>query len=231
MTYQLLLFDLDNTLFNFNQAQDQALLEFLSQEGVPQQAIPRFIDYYVLLNHSLWDKLELGLIDRQTLISSRFALLFDHFGHQRDGVELAQAYQKCIGRQAQLIEGARSFLDSCLKEGKRLFAISNGISAIQRARLEHAKLNPYFEAIFISEEIGHVKPSKGFFDYVAENIREFNSKRTLVIGDSLSADIQGALNAGLDCVWFNHLNENKQSHLPANYVVDNYNDLAKIIYR
>ncbi|MCR8968949.1 YjjG family noncanonical pyrimidine nucleotidase [Facklamia sp. 7083-14-GEN3] len=231
MTYQLLLFDLDNTLFNFNQAQDQALLEFLSQEGVPQQDIAAYIEYYIPLNQSLWNKLELGLIDRQQLISSRFALLFNHFGHQRDGVELAQAYQKCMGRQGQLIEGARVFLDSCLKEGKRLFAISNGISNIQRARLAHGELNLYFEEIFISEEIGYVKPAKDFFDYVAKHIEGFNSKQALVIGDSLSADIQGALNAGLDCVWFNRLNENKQSHLPANYVVDNYNDLAKIIYK
>ncbi|SDF86399.1 putative hydrolase of the HAD superfamily [Facklamia miroungae] len=229
MTYQFLLFDLDNTLFNFNQAQDQALLEFLSEQGIAGDQIPAYVEYYVPLNHSLWKKLEAGLIEREELINTRFALLFQHFGQPAKGEDLAAAYQVCMGRQGQLIEGAIDFLTACQKQNKRLFAISNGISKIQRARLDHAKLNPYFEQIFISEEIGHVKPSKDFFTYVASQISEYTNDQALVIGDSLSADIQGALNAGIDCVWFNRLSKDKALTLPANYVVDNYSDLAKII--
>ena len=229
MSYYYLLFDLDNTLFDFDLAQDQALEILLTQEGVPKQQINDYKAYYVPLNQFLWEQLESKKISRQELVNSRFSLLFEHFGHKKDGQELAQVYQKALCQQGQLLDGAVDLLKTCLSKGKRLFAISNGISKIQRSRLKVSGLNQYFEEIFISEEIGQVKPDRAFFDTVRSKIQAFSDPDAVVIGDSLSADIKGANQSGLDSIWFNLQNKKADMAIKATYQAKNYQELLELI--
>ncbi len=159
----------------------------------------------------------------------RFDRIFDMFGITgQDSHEIGKIYKDCLSKQAFLFDGARE----CLQElsGKyRLFVITNGITYTQQRRFEKASLNQYFEKIFVSEQIGYRKPQKEFFEYVREHIEGFDEGGAVVVGDSMTSDIQGGLGAGLDTIWFNLLGrQNKQSY-HAKYEVKSYGELEILL--
>lgn len=230
MTYQFLLFDLDDTLLDFQAAQAFALPYFLKQEGVAEQDLPLYTETYKRMNHQLWEDLEKGLIDRETLQNTRFSKLFAHFGIEKDGAFLAEKYQDLMAQQGQTLEGALELLQELKAKGFRLFAASNGFLSIQTGRLKASTFDQIFEQVFISEQVGAAKPELFFFETVAKQIEGFDASQALMIGDSLSADIQGAKNAGLASMWFNPKGlENDLGFAPI-YEVKNYEELKKILY-
>lgn len=223
MTYKFLLFDLDHTLLDFDAAEDVALTQLLKEEGVAD--IQAYKDYYVPMNKSLWKDLEEKKIIKQELVNTRFSKLFEHFGIEKDGSYLANRYQFYLAQQGQVFSGAIELLDSLIDRGYELYAATNGITAIQTGRLAQSGLAPYFNQVFISEQLQTQKPDAQFYERIGARIPNFNKKYTLMIGDSLSADIQGGNNAGIDTVWYNpqHL-ENKTKAQPT-YEVHSYQDL------
>jgi 2-haloacid dehalogenase len=118
------------------------------------------------------------------------------------GEEAEDAYRVWLGEGAYLMEGAVEILDY-LKERYPLYVVTNGVGATQRKRLKASGLDKYFRDIFISEEAGSQKPQKEFFEYCFAHIKEAGPEEMMVIGDSLTSDIQGGVNAGIDTCWFN----------------------------
>ena len=223
MTYKFLLFDLDHTLLDFDASEDVALTQLLKEEGVAD--IQAYKDYYVPMNKALWKDLELKIITKQELVNTRFSKLFEHFGIEKDGTYLANRYQFYLAQQGQVFSGAIELLDALIDCGYELYAATNGITAIQTGRLAQSGLAPYFNQVFISEQLQTQKPDAQFYERIGARIPNFNKKYALMIGDSLSADIQGGNNAGIDTVWYNpqHL-ENKTQAQPT-YEVHSYKDL------
>ena len=223
MTYKFLLFDLDHTLLDFDASEDIALTQLLKEEGV--EDIQAYKSYYVPMNKALWKDLELKKISKQELVNTRFSRLFAHFGLEKDGMFLAQRYQFFLAQQGQTFSGAHELLDSLIEHDYELYAATNGITAIQTGRLAQSGLAPYFNQVFISEQLQTQKPDAQFYERIGARIPNFNKKYALMIGDSLSADIQGGKNAGIDTVWYNpqHL-ENKTQAQPT-YEVHSYQDL------
>ncbi|KXT76654.1 YjjG family noncanonical pyrimidine nucleotidase [Streptococcus sp. DD12] len=201
MSYKFLLFDLDRTLLDFDTAEDKALDQLFGQEGVAD--IQAFKSYYIPLNEQLWKAHEREEISKDTLVKTRFSRTFAHFGLERNGEDLAKRYQELLSQQGQVFPGAITLLETLRKGGYELYAITNGITAIQKGRLTVSSLAPYFKKVFISEQMGTQKPSRTFFDLVARAIPGYDATQALVIGDSLTSDIQGAVNAGLTCLWYN----------------------------
>ena len=223
MIYKFLLFDLDHTLLDFDTAEDVALTQLLKEEGV--EDIQAYKDYYVPMNKALWKDLELKKITKAELINTRFAKLFAHFGIEKDGVYLAERYQFYLSQQGQLFYGAMELLDSLIDRGYELYAATNGITYIQTGRLEQSGIAPFFKEIFISEQLHTQKPDAAFYEKIGALIPNFDKNQTLMIGDSLSADIQGGNNAGIDTIWYNpHHLENKSLAQPT-YEVDSYQAL------
>ena len=223
MTYKFLLFDLDHTLLDFDTAEDVALTQLLKEEGVTD--IQAYKDYYVPMNKSLWKDLELKKIRKQELVNTRFSKLFSHFGIEKDGVYLAERYQFYLAQQGQVFSGAMELLDSLIDRGYELYAATNGITTIQTGRLAQSGLAPYFNQVFISEQLQTQKPDAAFYEKIGARISNFDKKYALMIGDSLSADIQGGNNAGIDTIWYNpHHLENKSLAQPT-YEVDSYQAL------
>jgi HAD superfamily hydrolase (TIGR01509 family) len=107
-----------------------------------------------------------------------------------------------LGTAGGLVEGARELLDD-LHGDVRLGLITNGYSEVQRPRLTHFDLSHYFEAVVVSSEIGHAKPSAAFFDHAFTALGSPDPATVLVVGDSLSSDIAGGRNAGTVTCWFN----------------------------
>ena len=162
MPYKFLLFDLDHTLLDFDAAEDVALTQLLKEEGVAD--IQAYKDYYVPMNKALWKDLEQKKISKQELVNTRFSRLFAHFGLEKDGTLLAQRYQFYLAQQGQTISGAHELLDSLIERDYELYAATNGITAIQTGRLAQSGLAPYFNQVFISEQLQTQKPDALFYE-------------------------------------------------------------------
>ena len=227
MIYKFLLFDLDHTLLDFDTAEDVALSQLLKEEGV--EDIQAYKDYYVPMNKALWKDLELKKITKAELINTRFAKLFAHFGIEKDGVYLAERYQFYLSKQGQTFPGVEDLLRKLISQGYELYAATNGITYIQTGRLKQSGISPYFKEIFISEQLHTQKPDAAFYEKIGALIPNFDKNQTLMIGDSLSADIQGGNNAGIDTIWYNpHHLENKSLAQPT-YEVDSYQALLELL--
>ena len=227
MTYKFLLFDLDHTLLDFDTAEDVALTQLLKEEGVTD--IQAYKDYYVPMNKSLWKDLELKKITKQELVNTRFSKLFSHFGIEKDGVYLAERYQFYLAQQGQVFSGAMELLDSLIDLAYELYAATNGITTIQTGRLAQSGLAPYFNQVFISEQLQTQKPDALFYEKIGQQIAGFSKGKTLMIGDSLTADIQGGNNADIGTIWYNpHHLENHTQAQPT-YEVDSYQALLELL--
>ncbi|MBM7643402.1 YjjG family noncanonical pyrimidine nucleotidase [Streptococcus loxodontisalivarius] len=227
MSYKFLLFDLDHTLLDFDVAEDIALEELLREAGVTD--IAAYKDYYIPMNKALWEDLALGRISKAELINTRFAKLFSHFGQTVDGTYFAQRYQHFLSQQGQTFEGAADFLAQLLSQGYRLLAATNGVTFIQKGRLAQSDIETYFEQVFISDEVGAQKPQLAFYEKIAEQVAGFDPSCALMIGDSLTADIQGGNDAGIDTAWFNPNGLENRSQAQPTYIVSSYEEILNIL--
>ena len=223
LSYKFLLFDLDHTLLDFDTAEDVALTQLLKEEGV--EDIQAYKDYYVPMNKLLWKDLELKMITKKELVNTRFAKLFAHFGIEKDGAYLAERYQFFLSKQGQTFPGVEDLLRKLISQDYELYAATNGITYIQTGRLKQSGISPFFKEIFISEQLHTQKPDAEFYEKIGARIPNFNKNHALMIGDSLSADIQGGNNAGIDTIWYNpHHLKNKSLAQPT-YEIDSYQAL------
>ena len=198
--YQTLLFDVDDTLLDFKAAESYALQELFKEHDV---ALTDDIkQFYQKMNQQLWASFEKGEIKREELLHTRFSTLFQKLGLTLNGIHLDNLYRQYLEQSAVLIDGAEQLLQK-LANYYDLYVVTNGVARTQIIRLNNSGLTTYFKDIFISEEIGYQKPKKEFFHRVFEKIPQINADKTLIIGDSLTSDIQGGINAGIDTCWFN----------------------------
>ena len=198
--FETLLFDADDTLFDFAACEREAFNLAFRQFGYPlDDEIRR---QYEEINQGLWKKYEQGLLDRKTVIYSRFGLLFDQIGIEDDGIHFEDVYQNLLGQQHFILPGAPEIIDY-LYPNYDLYIVTNGVTATQFSRLRDSGLDRRMKKIFVSEETGYQKPKKEFFAYCFERIPGLVLERTMIIGDSLSSDMKGGNNAGISTCWYN----------------------------
>lgn len=224
MKYTTLLFDLDDTLLDFGRAEDNAINRLFAKYGIP--ATEENKRTYVELNRAKWRALEKKEITRDELFRTRFTEYFSLMGIEADGIKANDEFISYIAGGSFIIDGA---LKTCreLHKNYKMYIITNGSKRAQRGRLTDSPLMSCFDGVFISEEIGFVKPEKGFFDYVLSEIDEKDRKRIMVIGDSLNSDIAGAVSSGLDSCWINRSGEMKKSD--ATYEIRGIDGLLQIL--
>lgn len=227
MSYKFLLFDLDHTLLDFDKAEEVALTELLMECQVPD--LQAYKDYYKPMNKAMWKDLEQKRLTKKELVNTRFAKLFEHFGKTVDGSYLAERYQAHLQDQGQTYAGAAELLATLRSKGYRIYAATNGITKIQTGRMNASDIATFFQAIFISEASGSQKPDKAFYDWIGQQIPDFDRKNCLMIGDSLSADIQGGNNAVIDTVWYNPHQLGNSSKAEPTYIVSNYQELLELL--
>lgn len=207
--YEYLLFDADNTLLDFTEAERRAFRFTCEKCGVEYSK--ELQEIYSEINLSLWKKLEVGAVTMEFLKLERFRLFLVHCdgGEKEDtterATEMKNTYMDALSKQGCLIDGAEELCKNLSKTYK-MYIVTNGIAKIQRSRLALSNLLPYFEGVFISEEIGYAKPSAGYFDHVLSVIGESDKSKYLVIGDSLTSDCDGAIAYGLDICRYNPKN-------------------------
>ena len=226
MSYTILLFDIDHTLLDFDATERWALRKLFADEQLEwtEERETR----YRSINKALWAALERGEVTRDAVISERFVTFFAREGRVVDGKQMDERYRTYLGQGTDLIDGAHELLEQ-LKGHYRLYVVTNGVSRTQYARLAGSGLLPYFDQIFVSEDTGYQKPMRDFFTYVFDRIPAFERERTLIIGDSLTADIQGGISAGIDTCWFNPRQETAPSELTPTYTIERLEQLLDLL--
>lgn len=208
MKYEVLLFDADDTLFDFGKAMRTSLQESMEALGISFQA--EYCTVYETRNTALWQQLERGEITKDELRSRRMKEFFAEIGVRADPAKMQEKYQQCLNNSAYLLPGAKEVL-AALSARQSCYIVTNGFAETQRGRLKKAGIDSFFKGLFISEEIGFQKPKKEFFDAVFSVLGEEMRNHTMIIGDSLTSDILGGNNAGIATCWYNpHRKENPQ---------------------
>ena len=194
-----ILFDADDTLLDFQRSEREALSRTLREFGA--EPTPGLLRRYHEINASFWKLLELKQIEREDLKRKRYEQLIEEYHLPLSAQAVAERYEKLLGEQYFLIDGARSLLET-LSPNYRLYIVSNGGLNVQLNRIRHAGIGAYFSDVFISQEVGYDKPDAEFFNVCFSRIPNFSREETVIVGDSLSSDIAGGKNAGIKTVWY-----------------------------
>lgn len=214
--YEVLLLDVDGTLLDFDKAEREGFGHVLKHYGfTPRET---FFEEYHLINKECWEGLEDGALSKDEVLTLRFEKFFGRHNLRISGQEAEELYRSYLAKGFYLIDGAVDILEY-LKDKYRLYVVTNGIADTQRLRLAGAGLNSYFEDIFISEDAGSQKPAKEFFDYCFAKIPKVDPTRMLIIGDSLTSDIRGGINSGVDTCWYNPSGEENKRGIQPSYEI------------
>lgn len=197
---EFLFLDLDDTILDFHKAERLALSKTIRDFGLePTDAV---LTRYHHINKWHWEQLELGVLTRDEVLVNRFAALFSEMGMEVEAGACAKGYEKNLSVGHYFLPGAEEAV-MALQKKYRLFLASNGTASVQKGRLTSANLYRWFEKVFVSQEIGHNKPAKEFFDACFAQIPGFDVRKAVMVGDSLTSDIRGGINAGMKTVWVN----------------------------
>ena len=190
--------DLDDTILDFHRTERAALTKALLECGIPPtEAV---LSRYHQIDRQHWQRLERGELTHTQVQEGRFRVLLTELGAALDPAEVNRRFRENLCGEQYFLPQAREAVER-LRQNHRLFLASNGTAAVQHARLTGAGLYPYFEQVFISEEIGFNKPSREFFDACFARIPGFDKSSAIMVGDSLTSDILGGLRAGLRTCW------------------------------
>lgn len=226
MPYPYLLFDADNTLFDFDQAERNAHLLLCRAHGLAFSE--EGYQLYHKCNADLWRDFDRGLCTKEYLLVERFRRYLAITGERADPEALNRDHLRALGEGAMLLPGAEE-LCRVLSREHRLYLLTNAVASVQKARFANSAIAPYFQGVFISEEVGVGKPDPAYFDYVFHAVPGLARDNALVIGDSLTSDIQGANNAGLPCCWFNPKGQPRPQGLRIDYEIRALEELYAIV--
>jgi 2-haloacid dehalogenase len=224
--YRWLLFDADGTLFDFERAETSALASTFAQFGLPMTASTA--DIYREVNRRCWQALERGELSPEALRTRRFELLFTAVGITADVEAFGAAYLGNLAETADLLDGAAEVL-ATLRDRYRFAVITNGLRTVQRGRLARSAIRDDIAALIISEEVGTAKPEAGIFDAAFAAMGGPAKSEVLMIGDSLTADIQGACDYGIDACWFNPTGKPRPAHLSITYEINRLEELIALL--
>ena len=210
------LFDSDDTILDFQKAEHIALKKTLNQVGI--EPSDEMISLYSGINKRHWEMLERGELTRAQVLVRRFDCLFETLGISGDSESTQAIYNHNLGIGHYFIPGAVELLEALQGEYK-LYLVTNGNESVQVPRLKSAGIEHYFEEIFISQRVGYDKPCIEFFDHCFANMPHFEKDEMIIIGDSLTSDIKGGINAGIHTCWFNpHGKQGREDIVPEHTV-------------
>jgi YjjG family noncanonical pyrimidine nucleotidase len=225
--YDIFLFDADNTLFDYDLAEENALkimfkyCEFNFTENIHLK--------YREINTQVWNNYEKGEISKDELQIIRFERLFNEINVNYDPIIFNQKYLYELGKGAFLINGALEICKNIKLNNKKIYIVTNGILATQKSRIEHSLIKDYISDYFVSEYVGYNKPSMLYFDYVFSNIPKIDKEKILIIGDSILHDILGGINAGIDNCWFNENGKINETEYKPTYEIKELNEINKFV--
>ena len=225
--YYCILFDADNTLLNFDAAENKALAETLVNYGIEPDA--ETVQTYRTINEELWRQLEKGQIRREKLFGERFSRFLKAINAAGDGVEMNRFYLEQLSTHPDLMSPEVLDVLRELSEVATLAIVSNGAQKVQTRRLAESGVMNFMEDVFISEKMGCEKPNARIFDAALRALGVENREHVLMVGDSLSSDVQGGVNAGLDTCWFNPSHNENPGKVCPTYEIETLEELYPLV--
>lgn len=223
--YTTLYFDLDNTILDFTAAEYKAIKKLLDMHNIPVS--DEIISTYSKINQTWWERFENGEIKKNEIYSGRFREFLAYYGFGGNPEKMADDYFELLSQGFDAIDGVEDALKYLKAMGYTICITTNGMSRTQYRRINGCGLKQYFDYIFVSEDAGHQKPEVEYFDYVMANTPEKDKSKILVIGDSMSSDILGGINFGVDTCWLNP-KSNKGTH-KTTYEITNIMQICNIL--
>lgn len=220
------LFDLDDTLFDFHKAEKIALTKTLVHFGI--DPTEETLALYSAINAAHWKRLELGEISREEVKVGRYRDLFKTIGVECDPVKATAYYESMLAIGHYFMPGAPELLGELYRK-YRLYIVSNGTAKVQEGRIGSSGIAKYMDGIFISQILGANKPDKQFFDICFAEIPDFSLSETVIIGDSLSSDIKGGINAGITTVWFNPKRIENDNDIKPDYTIKELSEVPGLL--
>lgn len=220
------LFDLDDTLFDFHKAEKIALTKTLVHFGI--DPTEETLALYSTINAAHWKCLELGEISREEVKVGRYRELFETIGIECDPVKATAYYESMLAIGHYFMPGAPELLEELYRK-YRLYIVSNGTAKVQEGRIGSSGIAKYMDGIFISQILGANKPDKQFFDICFAEMPDFSLSETVIIGDSLSSDIKGGINAGITTVWFNPKGIENDSDIKPDYTIKELSEVPGLL--
>ena len=223
---EFLFLDLDDTILDFHKAERIALSKTLASFGLdPTEAV---LGRYHIINKEHWERLERKELTRDQVLEGRFRTLFAELGRTVDAAAVTRTYEENLSIGHYFLPGAQEAVQR-LSQKYRLFLASNGTATVQHARLTSAGLYPYFEKVFVSQAVGHNKPSREYFDACFSQIPGFDVGKALMVGDSLTSDILGGSQAGMKTCWINPDHLPPRMDIPADYQLERLAQLEALL--
>jgi 2-haloacid dehalogenase len=227
MKYEVIIFDADETLFDFKRSERESLKNTMQDFNIEYDE-EHHLKIYKNINASIWKELEEGLITQKELNFNRFRRFAEKLNLDFDALAFTDSYTKHLSNASFIYEDSIELLEM-LHKRFRLIMVTNGLKDIQDIRIKKSVLAKYFEVIIVSEEVQVAKPDKRIFEIALNSINYTDKRKVLIVGDSLSSDIQGGINAGIDTCWYNPSKAVNRTGIKPTYEIAGLKELVSIL--
>lgn len=224
--YTYLLFDADDTLLDFERNGTRAFIMLCAKYHFP--CTPESRALYESFNQSLWRELERGLVTKEFMKVERFRRFLTALHRADDPAVVSTDYITFLGNSSFLTPHADEVCKT-LSQNHEIYILTNAVEAVHTSRIRQSMLAPYIKGNFVSECIGYEKPNKFFFDYVFSHIPGITKENCLLIGDSLTSDMQGGINTGIPVCWYNPGCRKAPNTLPIDYEIHDLLELPALV--
>ena len=219
-----ILWDVDGTLLDFKAAERAAVTALFSEFGLGE-CTEEMLARYSRINTCFWQRLERNELSKKQILIGRFEQFFGEYGIDiRIAPEFNDRYQLKLGDTIVYRDDSLNIVKS-LKGRVKQYVVSNGTVAAQTRKLERSKFGEWMDGVFLSEELGVEKPNAGFFEKVFSVIHPIDLSGVMIVGDSLTSDIQGGINAKIRTCWYNPENAPLPNGIFVDYMISDLHEL------
>ncbi|QAA32580.1 YjjG family noncanonical pyrimidine nucleotidase [Clostridium manihotivorum] len=227
MKYEIIIFDADETLFDFKKSERDAFKNAMLEFDIEYEE-NHHLKIYSEINSGIWKEFENGIITQEKLKVERFKRLADRLNISFDEHLFAKAYMKHLANASFLYDDSIELIESLYKD-YRLTIVTNGLKDVQNKRIKKSVIAKYFEDVVISEEVKVAKPDPKIFEIALNNLKHTDKSKVLMVGDSLTSDIKGGINSGIDTCWYNPNKVVNSTDIRPTYEITKLSQLREII--
>lgn len=227
MKYEVILFDADETLYDFKRSEKEAFKNTILKFNIKYDE-NYHLKIYQEINTVLWKEFEQGLITQEKLKVERFKRLSAQLNISFDENDFAKLYIEHLADASFLYADSIDLIEN-LNKAYKLSIITNGLTSVQDKRIRKSIISKYFDDIVISEEILISKPDPKIFEHALKNLNYTDKSKVLMVGDSLTSDIQGGINFGIDTCWYNPNKIINKTSIKPTYEISNFNELKALL--
>ena len=227
---KVILWDVDGTLLDFEKAEYAAMKLCFKKFGLGE-CTDEMIERYAAINKRYWERLERGEVTRQQVLHCRFEEFFCQEGIMADCVTAFNLeYQRQLGENVFFCDNSYELVQQLKASGQvKQYAVTNGSKVAQDGKLHKSGLIDLFDDVFISEVVGVEKPGIGYFEHVWSVIGHYASDEVMIVGDSLTSDIQGGNNANILCCWYNPKGLINNKGVRVDYEIRHLDEIREIL--